>query len=103
MRGYFRGGGGPPSPCRAARCSTGGTPRRTWLASGGRRAEASTACVGSLRRKFATELKHAPLRDVAHLGEWKSVRTLVSFYQQPDAVTQRALLAQRKELRARAI
>jgi len=50
----------------------------------------------SLRRKFATEMKHAPLRDLAYLGGWKSVATVVEVYQRPDAETmQRALAARR--------
>ncbi len=50
----------------------------------------------SLRRKFATEMKHAPLKDLAYLGGWKSVATVVDIYQRPDAVTmQRALAARR--------
>lgn len=50
----------------------------------------------SLRRKFATEMKHAPLRDLAYLGGWKSVSTVVEVYQRPDAATmQRALAARR--------
>ena len=28
----------------------------------------------SLRRKFATEMKHTPLRDLSHLGGWKRAR-----------------------------
>jgi hypothetical protein len=50
----------------------------------------------SLRRKFATEMKHAPLKDLAYLGGWKSVATVVDIYQRPDVVTmQRALAARR--------
>jgi len=41
----------------------------------------------SLRRKFATEMKHAPLKDLAYLGGWKSVQTVVNIYQRPDEVT----------------
>ena len=54
----------------------------------------------SLRRKFASELKHAPLRDLAHLGGWKSTQTIVTCYQHPDEATQREALAQRRPLRA---
>ena len=52
----------------------------------------------SLRRKFATELKHAPLRDLAHLGSWKSTQTILKCYQQPDANTLRSALAMRGRL-----
>ncbi len=41
-------------------------------------------------------MKHAPLKDLAYLGGWKSVATVVDIYQRPDAVTmQRALAARR--------
>jgi len=50
----------------------------------------------SLRRKFATEMKHAPLKDLAYLGGWKSVQTVVNIYQRPEEVTMhRALEARR--------
>jgi integrase len=39
------------------------------------------------RRKFATERKHLPLRDVAVAGGWKEPRTLLECYQQSDAAT----------------
>jgi integrase len=39
------------------------------------------------RRKFATERKHMPLRDVASAGGWKEARTLLECYQQPDDAT----------------
>lgn len=52
----------------------------------------------SLRRQFATELKHAPLRDLAYLGGWKSVATVVSVYQQPDDRTMLDALAQRRPI-----
>jgi integrase len=46
----------------------------------------------SLRRKFATELKLVPLKDLCALGGWKSPETVLTCYQQADAVTmQRAL------------
>jgi len=50
----------------------------------------------SLRRKFATEMKHAPLRDLAYLGGWKSVSTVVEVYQRPDAETMQRALATRR-------
>jgi integrase len=52
----------------------------------------------SLRRSFATELKHAPLADLAYLGGWKSVATAVAVYQQPDDRTMREALASRRTL-----
>jgi integrase len=50
----------------------------------------------SLRRKFATEMKHAPLKDLAYLGGWKSVATVVDIYQRPDEATMRSALAARR-------
>jgi integrase len=52
----------------------------------------------SLRRQFATELKHIPLTDLCALGRWKSSQTILTCYQQPDERTQRTALAQRKLL-----
>ena len=56
----------------------------------------------SLRRKFATELKQVPLRDLAHLGGWKCAATILTCYQQPAEATQRAGLACRTTIRASA-
>ena len=52
----------------------------------------------SLRRKFATELKHTPLRDLAQLGGWKSPQTILKCYQRADVATLRAALANRGRL-----
>lgn len=56
----------------------------------------------SLRRNFASEMKHTPLRDLAHLGGWKSTQTVVQVYQQPDEETQRDALAARKPIKTAA-
>ena len=54
----------------------------------------------SLRRSFATELKHgdAPLADVAQLGGWKGTDTLRRVYQKADDHTMRSLFAKRSAL-----
>jgi hypothetical protein len=39
------------------------------------------------RRKWATERKHLPLKDVAAAGGWNDVDTLLTVYQQPDPAT----------------
>ena len=57
----------------------------------------------SLRRQFATEMKHTPLKDLAHLGGWKSPQTLLLCYQRPDEATQRVALAGRRKLTANGI
>lgn len=44
------------------------------------------------RRKWATERKTYPLRDVAAAGGWSDVQTLLTCYQQPDAETLRAVV-----------
>lgn len=41
----------------------------------------------SLRRKFATELKHVPLPDLAALGGWQDAKTILMCYQSPDEAT----------------
>lgn len=52
----------------------------------------------SLRRKFATELKHAPLKDLCTLGGWKDAQTILKCYQQADPVTMRRALETRQRL-----
>ena len=52
----------------------------------------------SLRRKFATELKEAPLKDLCELGGWKSPQTVLTCYQQPDRRTMRRALEARQTL-----
>ena len=55
----------------------------------------------SLRRKFATDLKHdTPLVDICALGGWKDSNTVIKCYTRPDEVTMRAALARRAERRA---
>jgi hypothetical protein len=49
----------------------------------------------SLRRKFATELKDTPLKDLCQLGGWKSPLTVLTWYQQPDQDTMRRSLEAR--------
>jgi len=41
----------------------------------------------SIRRKWATERKGYPVRDVMEAGDWKNEETLLRSYQQPDAET----------------
>jgi len=49
----------------------------------------------AMRRKFATDLKAMPLRDLAHAGGWKSTATILEAYQQPDIELQRRMLGGR--------
>jgi integrase len=54
----------------------------------------------SLRRKFATEMKHTPLKDLCYLGGWKDPQTVLKCYQRPDETTMREALAHRRPLEA---
>ncbi len=53
----------------------------------------------SLRRKFATELKGASLKDLCALGGWKDHNTILKCYQQPDPAAMRIALENRGTLR----
>jgi len=53
-----------------------------------------------LRRKFATEMKHTPLKDLCYLGGWKEPQTILKCYQRADAETMKEALANRKPLLA---
>lgn len=52
-----------------------------------------------LRRKFATELKGASLKDLSQLGGWKDPQTILKCYQSADEESIRAALAERSVLR----
>lgn len=54
----------------------------------------------SLRRKFATEYKDLPLRDLMALGGWFNPQTVVLCYTQPDLMTMRTAQARRGRLSA---
>ena len=45
-----------------------------------------------------TELKAAPLKDLCHLGGWKSPTTVITVYQQPDTETQLEALRNRRRV-----
>jgi hypothetical protein len=51
------------------------------------------------RRKWATERKHLPMRDVAEAGGWKTPRTLELWYFQPDPATMLAVVTESRKLR----
>ena len=46
----------------------------------------------SLRRKWATERKDYPVRDVAEAGGWRDLQTLLRSYQQADDETLRQVV-----------
>lgn len=54
----------------------------------------------SVRRKFATEMKHTPLKDLCYLGGWKDPQTVLRCYQRPDETTMREALASRRTIGA---
>lgn len=51
------------------------------------------------RRKWATERKQHPLRDVAEAGGWKDTETLLTCYQQPDSETLLSVMSEPHKLR----
>ncbi|MGE0440840.1 MAG: tyrosine-type recombinase/integrase [Gemmatimonadales bacterium] len=57
----------------------------------------------SLRRKFATELRQAPLRDLVDLGGWKSAQVVTRCYQGADHESQLLALAARRNTTALAV
>jgi integrase len=50
----------------------------------------------SLRRKFASDLMHKPLRVLCDLGGWKEPQTILKCYQRPDQDQLREALADRR-------
>jgi len=55
------------------------------------------------RRKWATERKHLPLKDVAAGGGWKDLDTLLEIYQQADDASVLAVMSEPKKLRERGV
>jgi integrase len=52
----------------------------------------------SLRRKFATELRHLPMKDLQQLGGWKDHNTILKAYQHPDMEAMREGLNRRLQV-----
>ena len=50
----------------------------------------------SLRRKFATDLMHQPVKTLSQLGGWKTPRVIVECYQHADEDQMREALADRR-------
>ncbi len=55
------------------------------------------------RRKWATERKDLPLRDVAAAGGWRDPTTLLTCYQQPDEETIERVVLEAPQLRSRSV
>ena len=53
------------------------------------------------RRKWATERKYLPLKDVAAAGGWRDTETLLTSYQQPDDETLLAVMNEERKVRDR--
>jgi integrase len=53
----------------------------------------------AFKRKAATELKHAPDKDVMELLGWKDLQSLKACYQHADPETMLVALESRRELR----
>jgi integrase len=51
------------------------------------------------RRKWATERKHLPAKDVALAGGWRDLRTLETAYTQADDATVLAVVTEPRKLR----
>ncbi len=51
------------------------------------------------RRKWATERKDMPLKDVAEAGGWRDPNTLLKCYQQPDEATMTRVVLEPGKLR----
>lgn len=51
------------------------------------------------RRKWATERKHLPLKDVMAAGGWRDRRSLETAYTHPDEETMYQVMAEPKKLR----
>jgi hypothetical protein len=55
------------------------------------------------RRKWASERKHLPLKDVASAGGWKDVNTLLEVYQHSDEGSVLAVMSETRKLRERGV
>lgn len=92
-------GGAPTDYVFASSRRLGRPVNRSWLDNRLREAEAAAGLPklrGSLwhayRRKWASERKQFPLKDVAAVGGWKAVQTLLTCYQHADADTMRRVM-----------
>ena len=103
-RGNTSNGNAPvmPSPRSTSTCVTRSMVRTWW--------EKAEALAGlepkrgrgwhSLRRKFASDLMHQPLKVLCELGGWKSAKTVLRCYQQADEAQLRTALESRRRVGA---
>ena len=75
-----------PSPSDPERPCSRNIMRDWWNLAQARAGLAEVQRLGwhSLRRKFANDLRHAPLKDLASLGGWKDTQTLLKCYLKED-------------------
>jgi len=75
-----------PSPSDTSRPCSRNIMRDWWNAAQQRAELGSARRLGwhSLRRKFANDLRHVPLKDLASLGGWKDTQTLLKCYLTED-------------------
>jgi hypothetical protein len=52
----------------------------------------------SFRRKFATDMKDLPLKDLCAAGGWRDAETVPKCYQQPEEHRIREALARRRRV-----
>ena len=90
-----------PAPTDASRCVGRSLPSFWW-----QRAQTLAALEPkpgrgwhSLRRKFASDLMDQPLKVLCELGGWKTAKTVLQCYQQPDEVQLRAAIESRRKVR----
>jgi len=79
---------------------------RTWLELA--EAKAGLAALdGALwhayRRSWASSRKHLPVADVAAVGGWRDIGTLLKCYTQPDADTMLSVMESPKKISERAV
>ncbi|MHB1863184.1 MAG: tyrosine-type recombinase/integrase [Gemmatimonadaceae bacterium] len=91
-----------PSPTDSSQPASRHLVRDWWeqMQKAGKLAEEKGRGWHSLRRKFATELKHVPLKDLCYLGGWKDPQTILKCYQRADEATMQEALRSRRVLNA---
>jgi len=75
-----------PSPANPSRPCSRNIMRDWWNAAQEKASLGGVRRLGwhSLRRKFANDLRHVPLKDLASLGGWKDTQTLLKCYLKED-------------------
>lgn len=77
---------------------------RKWLGEAEKLAGIPTqdgSALHAYRRKFVTERKHHPAKDVSEAAGFKNTRIMIEMYQQPDEATQLQVLSEPRRLTSR--